>query len=112
MALPNTAQTVAFARHILTFAAGGVTILAALHVLSGGDASSATQALNEIGDGVTKVIAGVGTLIGIVSGVYAAWSASPLAQLLAVSKNPTVEKVVVTSPAVANAVPSDKVTTN
>lgn len=107
----NLDQAKAFGRHVLTFAAGGVTLFAAIHVISPGDAGSATQALSDIGEGATKIIAGVTTLIGLVSALWAAWSASPLSQLVAVSKNPGVEKVIVTDPKVAASVPSNKVDT-
>jgi tetrahydromethanopterin S-methyltransferase subunit D len=107
----NLAQSIAFGRHVLTFAMGGVTVAAALHVINANDAANASQAISDIGTGLAKVIAGLTTLIGLVSAFYAAWSASPFSQLLAVSENPSVEKVVVTTSALANAVPSDKVTT-
>lgn len=97
MELPTQAQVVAFGRHVVTFAMGGVTVLAAAHALSPTDATSATGAINQISSGVASIIAGVTTLIGIASGIYAAVSASPLWQLFAVAKNPDV-KAVITEP--------------
>jgi hypothetical protein len=56
---------------------------------------------------VTSIVGGVSTLIAIGSGLYAAWTASPLSQMLAVASNPDVAKVV--APKIADSVPSDKV---
>lgn len=104
----TSAQWYAAGRHVLTFAAGGVTVLASVHVLSPTDAQNATTALQQIGSGVLSVITGLSTLAGIVSGLYATWSASPKSQLLSVASNPDV-KVVVANPVVAAQTPSDKV---
>lgn len=110
MNVPTTAQAAAFGRHVVTFAAGAVTAGAALHLLTGGQASDATTAISQISSGVASIAAGVATLVGIASAGYAALTASPLWQLLAVAKNPDVAKVVMTDPAAAGAVPSPKVT--
>ena len=86
MNLPTQDQVLASGRHVITFVSGGVTTFAALHLITGGDANSAVNALNQIGHGFAEIIAGGGTLIAIGSGVFAALSASPLLQLLKGSK--------------------------
>ena len=134
MRLPTQDEANAFVRHIVTFGCGGVTMFAALHLITGGDSQAATTALNQIGHGLSEIITGAGTLIAIGSGVMAALSASPLLQLLkganAVANNPALAKqvpvqtqaavaaaavempkidTVVAAPEVANAVPSPNV---
>lgn len=110
MALPTTQQITTFGAFALTFAAGGVTFAASIHLLSAGDAASATGAFAQIGDGVTKVITGVTTLAGISAGVWAAWKASPFRQILAVNALPEVKGVItVPTPdgrAIADAAPA------
>lgn len=100
MNLPTQSQVVAFGRHVVTYAMGGISMLAAVHVLSPTDATTATGAINQISTGVASIIAGVGTLVAIASGVYAAVTASPLWQIFAVAKNPDV-KAVITEPTAA-----------
>lgn len=108
MNMPNSGQVAAFGRHMLTAGATAVTVLAVTHLINADQASAATGAFAQIGDGVTKIIAGFGALIPIASGVYAALTASPLWQLISVAKNPAVQSVVADAP-LANAVPSAKV---
>jgi hypothetical protein len=96
MNFPTQDQVLASGRHVVTFASGGVTMFAALHLITGGDATSAANALNQIGHGFSEIVAGGGTLIAIGSGLFAAFSASPLLQLLkgakAVSNDPSLAK--------------------
>lgn len=92
--IPTQDEVLAFGRHIVTFAGGGVTMFAALHLITGGDAESAANALNKIGSGFAEIVTGVGTLIAIASGVFASLSANPLVQFLkgsrAVAANPDI----------------------
>lgn len=111
MNLPTTPQVVAFGRHVVTFSMGAVAAAAALHVVSSNDAASLGGAVNQISTGVGNIVTGVTTIIGIASAVWAAWTASPFRQLLAVAANPDV-KAVVTVPttagkALANAAPAN-----
>ena len=108
MNMPTSGQVAAFGRHAATAAGTLVATLAVLHLTSADDAAKANSAFSQIGDGVTKIVAGVGALIPIVSGVYASLTASPLWQMLSLVKNPSV-KAIVTDPSTAAAVPSDKV---
>lgn len=86
MNLPTQSQYISFGRHVISYAMGGITMFAALHLISGGDATNLTSALNQLSHGAAEVITALGTIIATVSGIYAAWSASPLSQLLAVAK--------------------------
>lgn len=107
--MPTYGQVIAFGRHVVSYAMGAVTMAAALHVVDNNQAASLTTAITQITNGVTSIAGGVATLITVLTGLYAAWSASPLSQLLAVAKNTEVKQVVVASPATADAVPSSKV---
>lgn len=92
MRMPTQDEVLASGRHVITFASGGVTMFAALHLITGGDANSAASALNQIGHGFSEIVAGSGTLIALVSGTFAALSANPILQLIkgakAVSADP------------------------
>lgn len=134
MNLPTQDQVNAGARHAVSYAMGGISMLAALHLVTGGDADSAAKAVNLIGHGFSEIVAGGSALITVGMGTVAMLSANPLVQLLkgafAVSKNPELAKdatvaqqatvataveampqvqVVVATPAVAQASPSPNV---
>jgi len=108
MNLPTTAQAAAFGRHVLSYSMGAITAAAALHVVDGGQASSLTTAVNQIATGVTSIAGGVATLVSVGAGLYAAWSASPLRQLLAAASNPAVKQIIA-APAAVDAADHDKV---
>jgi hypothetical protein len=107
MQMPNSDQVLAFGRHVVTFSMGAVTAGAALHIINGADQTSATNAITQISSGVASIVAGVSTLVAIASGVWSAFTASPLWQMLSVAKNPAVTKIV--APSIADEVPSAKV---
>jgi len=107
MNLPTMGQASAFGRHVVSYAMGAVTMAVAFHAISNQDGTSITGAIGQIVNGVTSIAGGVSTLIAVGSGIWAAWTASPLRQLLAVAANPDVSKVV--APTIADAVPSNKV---
>ena len=86
MALPTQDQVLAGSRHVFSYLGGAVTMFAALHLITGGDAESAGKALSQIGNGFAEIITGAGTLMAVISGVYATWSANPLVQFLKGSK--------------------------
>lgn len=110
MQTPTSAQVASFGRHVLTFAMGMVTFAAATHIATGDQAADATTAINQIGTGIASIIAGSTTLIGLASGLYAAWKASPFSQIVSVTKNPEVKQIVVSNPVTADA-GGDKVVT-
>jgi hypothetical protein len=105
----NSAQVAAFGRNILSFALGSVSAAAALHVVAPADAASLSGALNQIAAGLSSLVAGVSTLVAIGTGLYAAWTASNKSQISAVAANPAVKSVVVSTPALADSIPSNKV---
>lgn len=96
MRIPTQDQVLASGRHVVTFAGGAVTAFAALHLITGGDAQSAAEALNKIGHGFAEIVTGLGALVGIVSATFAALSANPLWQLIkgsrAVAANPMIAR--------------------
>jgi hypothetical protein len=107
MNLPTLAQASAFGRHVVSYAMGATTMLVAIHILNGDQGASVAGAIQQIASGITSIAGGVATLISIGTGIWAAWTASPKQQLLAVAANPDVAKVV--APTIAASVPSDKV---
>jgi len=86
MNLPTADQVKAFSRHVGTSAASIIGTLAAVKVISGGDAASLQTSLDQIGHGFAEIVTAVSAIAVTVSGAYAAISASPLWQLLRGSK--------------------------
>jgi hypothetical protein len=86
MNLPTADQAKAAGRHVLTAGASIIGTLAALKVLSGGDATSLQNSLNQIGHGTAEILTAVTAISVTLSGVYSALSANPLWQLLRGSK--------------------------
>lgn len=109
MNMPTSGQVAAFGRHAATAGASVVGTLVAVNLLSSTDGQHAISALDNISSGIKQIMLGLTTLIPIVSGLYAAITASPLWQMLAVAKNPVVAQILTTTPEAANAVPSNKV---
>lgn len=81
----SQAQVAAMGRHALTFSMGAVSSLAAVHVISAGDAATISGSISQISTGVADIAAGLAPLIAIASGWYAAWSASHKSQVAAVT---------------------------
>jgi hypothetical protein len=85
-------QVKAYGRHVGTAAASVIGTLAAVKVISGGDAASLQASLDQISHGVAEIVTAVSAIAITVSGAYAAISANPLFQLLrgsrAVSADP------------------------
>lgn len=96
-------------RHIYT-ATGTTVAIFLLLGLSGSDGTTITNAVHKIGDGVASIAAGISMLIPVVSGIYAMLSTTLKSRLTAISKSPEVKQIVVSTAAVADSVPSDKVT--
>lgn len=110
LAWPSADTLNAGLRHVYTATATCVATLLFVGVLTQGDATTITAAVHKIGDGVSSIVAGITMLVPIASGIYAMLSATLKARLTAVAKDPEVKSIVVATPAVANAVPSAKVT--
>jgi hypothetical protein len=86
MNLPTQHQIAVVGTHLATGAAAAIAALGFAHLISPADVSNAGQAVSQISDGLGKIMAGVGTLIGIGSGVYAFITSGPLASLFRATK--------------------------
>lgn len=86
MNLPTQHQFAVAGMHVATAAAAVVATLGFTHILSEGQVADATQAISTIGDGLGKIMTGLGTLIALASGIYATIQSSPFASLFRSSK--------------------------
>jgi hypothetical protein len=86
MNLPTTHQLAVVGAHAASITAGAIAALGFAHVISPDDITNATQAVSQIGDGLGKVMAGLGTLFGIATATYAFFTSGPLASLFRASK--------------------------
>jgi hypothetical protein len=84
--LPTTHQLAVVGAHAASITAGAIAALGFAHVISPADVSNATQAISTIGDGLGKVMAGIGTLMGIATGIYSFINSGPLASLFRATK--------------------------
>lgn len=107
--MPTEAQLLAAGRNVASAVSGGVVVLAALHVISADDVGKVTDAFNQIGSGLASVLGGITALVTVAAPIWAAYTASHSSQLAAVAASPDVQKVVMASKALADAVPNDKV---
>lgn len=105
----STGQVNSGLRHVYTVVGTALATTVAIGFITQGDATTISNAIHQIGDGVSSIAAGVGALIPVVSGIYAMISASRRNRLDALSKDPEIKQIVVATPAVADAVPSNKV---
>lgn len=85
MNLPTQHQIVVAGAHIATAGAAVVATLGFTHVLNPAQVNDATQAISSIGDGLAKIMTGLGTLIALASAVYATISSGPFASLFRAS---------------------------
>jgi len=81
----TVSQLAAIFRHIITFLAGGVTFLAALHVISAGDAQAIGASLTKIGNDFADICAALAPIAAIVSAWWASYTASHTQQIRAVN---------------------------
>lgn len=86
MPLPNQHQIAVVGTHVATASAAIIATLGFAHVLTPAQVNDAGQAISMIGDGLGKVMAGLGTLVGIGTGVYAFITSGPLASLFRATK--------------------------
>lgn len=84
--LPTADQVKAASRHVATAVASVIGTLAALKIISAGDASSLQTSFDQISHGFAELLSGITALCVALSAAYAAISASPLWQLLRGSK--------------------------
>lgn len=102
----NWNEKKAAGRHVLSYAAGGVTALVALHILTPQDASGITDNLTSIWDGIEKIITGLTGLAAILVPIYTALtakkSAEPAEQVKAVVANLSAPAITQAADAVAD----------
>jgi hypothetical protein len=104
----SAAQVNAFMRHVYTVLGSVLGTIVILGFVTQGDATGITNAIHQIGDGVASIAAGVAALVPIVSGIYAARSASLKSQVAAVQASP-VAQVITSDPKLAQDVPGVQV---
>lgn len=81
--MPDTAQVLAFGRHIVSYGAGIATGVSVLGLWQNPqDMANAQHAVKLISDGFAEVVTGFGILIPIAMGVFAAIKANPMVQML------------------------------
>lgn len=111
----NWNQYKAAGRHVASYAAGGVSVAVALHLLSPAQGSDIAENIGTITDGLMKVATGIGGLIAVLAPIYtafkAAHSASPVQEAKALEKAVPGTKII-TDPKIADAVPSPNVMPN
>lgn len=112
MNLPSSAQVHSALRHVYTATAAAGATAIALGV-SPQTWEKVSQAVQQIGDGVASIAAGLSTLVPIAMAAYAAWSASRKKRMQDLSGDPEIRKIetVPGTPAAAEAaaIPSAKV---
>jgi len=113
MPIPTTDQINSFLRHVYTATATAVSVLAMVG-LSQGDTTAIGDAVHKIGDGISSIVAGVGILVPVASGLWAAWSASPFSRLLSMKHNPEIAQVLAVpgtpTAKLADEIPGNKIT--
>jgi hypothetical protein len=85
MNLPTKHQIVVAGAAAATFASGAIAMFGYVHIVDPAQVVDATQAINQIGEGLGKVMAGVGTLAGIAIAAYNTILSSPFASLFRAS---------------------------
>lgn len=89
----NWNEKKAAGRHVLSYAAGAVTMAAVWGMISQGDASTLTQGLSDIGAGAEQLAKGVAAIAGVLIPIYTALmakrSAQPDQQIKSVIANAT-----------------------
>jgi hypothetical protein len=108
-------QYKAAGKHVASYAAGGLTVAVAMGLLTSSQSADANADINSIVDGLQSVLKGVAGLIAVATPIYTAWmaahNASPQVKLNSVAAMPEVKKII-TTPEVADATPSAKVTSS
>jgi cephalosporin-C deacetylase-like acetyl esterase len=91
-ALLEPASMNAFLRHIAN-ASATATAVAIIFGLSQGDATTIGSAIQQIGNGIAALVAGVTLMIPVVTGAYAAISATRRARMASLNADPQIKKV-------------------
>ncbi len=102
----NWQQYKAAGKHVVSYAAGGVSVAVALHFLSPTQATDITTNIGLISDGLTKVVAGIAGLVAVVAPIYTAMksahNASPSSQITSVVNNLSAPQITQAANAVAD----------
>lgn len=85
MNLPTQHQVVVAVAAGGVFASGAVAMFGYVHIIDPAQVNDATQAISQIGDGLGKVMTGVGTLAGIGIAAYNTIKSGPFASLFRAS---------------------------
>ena len=93
MELPSQSQVLAAGRHVVSYSMGAVTALAAVHLISSGDATTIANSINQISQGMALIFAGLGPIIALASGWWATYTSSSKVQIATVKAMPGVEVV-------------------
>jgi hypothetical protein len=108
MKAPSEAQLMAAGRHVVSYSMGAITVLAATHIASPDQATTATNAITQISEGLASIITGASTLIAIGSAVWATVTASLKNQIASVQASPQAQ-VIVSNPQLAQGIPGVQV---
>lgn len=92
----NIEQLKVAGRYTLTAASSVVATLVTFHLVTAGDASNITAALNQIGSGLTSIIAGVTALIPVATAVWGVFRSSTTSQVAQVEASPDLHVVPLT----------------
>ena len=107
MNLPTKDQINAAARHAASFVSGAIVVFG---LSKSFNPQQVADAINQLGTVASDVATLIGLISPIVAAYFAAKSASPQQQIASVAANPEVQRVVVSSQAVADAAPAKVVT--
>lgn len=99
--IPTSDQVNAFMRHVYT-ALGTAGAIFLILGLSQSDLATINQAVQDIGDGLAKVAAGLTALVPILSALYASWTASRASKIKSLQKDSTVQAVITTDTKLAD----------
>jgi hypothetical protein len=92
MNMPDQAQVQSILRHVYTALGTALSVAVAIG-LSQGDATTIGSAVQQIGDGVSKIIAGISTLVPVAMSVWAAISASRKSRMAALNADPEIQHI-------------------
>lgn len=93
----NIEQIKVAGRYTLTAASSAVSTLVLFHLVTAGDASQITTALNQIGNGLSSIIAGLTTLTAIATALYGMFRSSTTSQVAQVQASPDLQVVPLTA---------------
>lgn len=105
LSLPTPDMMAAFGRHVVSYAAGAITVGVGFHVLSSDQGNSLGTAIGQVVSGVETTMGGLATIFSLGAGLYAAWTASPVSQAKSLVRA-VPGTTIMTDPAIAAATPA------